>query len=678
MKYENIEVIGGAGTKQRTYEGKKATMLFPAELIRCGKWGYDRKNFEPQSCLNINVDSDLETRYGVCESVEVTVNYFDAGDGSFTLLYDGEDSEEALTEIVDLHNSMKWRNYTFYIKNPHFKKRCGGYDIRVSVFSRVMGNSFEPVAIGDVLVKKTGRVSPVLIHPATSENPGNIFFNGDKMSFTSKLSNRTGEKLSLKAKYSLVDRDTFNTEWEAEDEVGLEPNGETTITVEPKTNRYGVYLFKIELFDGDGVYSGKNTKAAYVNSSLDVAANMTLGFSDHFAQGFKGKPDIPVMLMRKGGFGINRDEILWKDYELRDGEYKVPDFEEDYLEVAARYGIEPIFTLGKNNVNIGVKNCPARTAEEQERFRLYVRNVVSDLKGRVKYYSIYNEPNLAFKKVENVHWYVEDLKIAYEEIKSVDPDALVIGFTVANIPYYWFEEAFKQGALNYCDVVDIHPYCWNTSPEEFDFVERVKRVYALIKKYGGSQPVWNTEFGYPVMPKGCGILSENLQGEYIMHTYMYSRMNNILDKFYIYQFVDSNNLNRGNCEANFGVLYSRGPGNHETPYAAKPAYLMLANMNNLIQNAKCLGEFFCHDRMTMARFERPDGMGVFAYWAYWNTAMNYLTMDLGTDTIKMYDKYGNAEILKSENGIYEIPVKKETIFIEGRFTRFEDLSEYPA
>ena len=58
--------------------------------------------------------------------------------------------------------------------------------------------------------------------------------------------------------------------------------------------------------------------------------------------------------------------------------------------------------------------------------------------------------------------------------------------------------------------------------------------------------------------------------------------------------------------------------------------------------------------------------------------MNYLTMDLGTDTVKMYDKYGNAETLKSENGIYEIPVKKETIFIEGKFTRFEDLSEYPA
>ena len=48
-------------------------------------------------------------------------------------------------------------------------------------------------------------------------------------------------------------------------------------------------------------------------------------------------------------------------------------------------------------MNIGVEHCPARTAEEKERFRLYVRNVVSDLKGRVKYYSIYNEPNLALK-----------------------------------------------------------------------------------------------------------------------------------------------------------------------------------------------------------------------------------------------------------------------------------------
>ena len=392
MEYEKIKIIGGDGTKQTTYEGKNATVLYPAELVRRGKWGHDRKNFEPQSCLNITVESDFKTRFGICESACVTVNYFDAGNGSFTLLYDGEDNEEVFAEVVDLHNSMKWRDYTFYIKNPHFKKRCGGYDIRVSVFSNYMGNSFEPVAIGDVFVKKTGKVSPVLIHPATSDNPGNIFFNGDKMSFTSKITNRTGENLSLKAKYTLINRDTFNVEWESDSKTDVEPNGETTVTVEPQTGRYGVYLLKVELFDGDVLYSCKNTKAAYVNSSLDVAPNMTLGFSDHFAQGFKGKPQIPVMLMRKGGFGINRDEILWQHYELKDGEYKVPDFEEEYLECAAEYGIEPCFTLGKNNVNIGVEHCPARTTEEKERFRLYVRNVVKDLKGRVKYYSIYNEP----------------------------------------------------------------------------------------------------------------------------------------------------------------------------------------------------------------------------------------------------------------------------------------------
>lgn len=655
--------------------GKEATVLYPADLKHCGKWLFERRVFdEEKSCINVKID-DLICNKDLGESIEIEVEYFDSGRGSFTVLYDGIDDSEKQTEVVDLYDSKKWRTYKFYIQNLRSDDLCG-YDFRISLYSEFMGNSFEPVPIGKITAKRTGKCSAVKILPAVSDFTGNNFFIGDEVKLDVVMKNRTDNELTLSAKYTLVDRDTFTPVWFANDSISLSANEEITASVMPKTEIFGVYLLIVELYN-DEVYSVKSTKLAKINSSQSVPANKTLGFSDHFAKGIRNAPDVALELMRKGGFGINRDEILWKDFELEKDSFNIPEFTEEYLKAAEKYGIEPCFTLGKNNPAIGVENTPARDEYEQERWRLYVRNVVTMLKGRVKLYSIYNESNIPLKKTESVHWYVEDLRIAYEEIKAIDPDALVLGFTSANIPYYWFEEAFKQGALNYCDVVDIHPYCWNTTPEEFDFVERVGRVYGLIKKYGGNQPVWNTEFGYPVMPKGCGIENELLQGENLMRTYMYCRANNILDKFYIYQFAD-NGRERRDCEPNFGVIYGVNPKQRQTMYAAKPAFLMLANMNNLTAEAECLGEFFCHDRMTMVRFEKPDKTGVFAFWAYWNTTYNIITMDLGVNEIYVYDRYGNRKCMQSDNGIYELYVDYKTTFVEGKFTKFIDLSEYPA
>ena len=674
-----LSAHAGEGARVESYDGRSGIVVDPPAKVRNGKWVSGGHRPDDRCYLSVRLEDGFGLDRDACESVTVTVDYFDAGEGCFTLIYDGADGAETAAEIVDLYDDKTWKSHGFTIQNPYFRGRCGGYDFKVGTFSQWMGASPAPVCIGGVSVRKTGTRCPVRILPAGSDHPGNIFFSGDEICLTAGMENRTAAAVSLDAEYSVIDADTFRTVWRGRGRAEIGANAKIRETIRPEIERYGVYLLQVELRDKAGTIDcRKRTRLSKVHSSPDVPPNRTLGFSDHFAQGGKGDPGIPLMLMRKGGFGINRDEILWSDYEKAPGRFEFPAFERDYLEKAEKYGIEPCYTLGKNNPAVGVEHCPARTDDEQEKWGRYVRRVAEELKGKVRLYSIYNESNLALKKTENVHWYVEDLKIAYEQIKAADPGAVVLGFTAANMPYYWLEEAFRQGALRYCDVVDIHPYCWDTPPEEFDFVERVKRVYRLIEKYGGKQPVWNTEFGYPVMPKGCGVRNETLQGVYLMHAYLYCRAHRILEKFYIYQFADSNFRNRANAESAFGVLYGVRPDLRETPYAAKPAYLMLANMNRLISGAECLGEFFCHDRMALIRFRKPDGRQIFVYWAYWNTGENRLTLNLGTHKIKIYDPYGNAEEFQSETGVFELPVSYETRFVEGDFSAFEDLSDYPA
>ena len=60
-------------------------------------------------------------------------------------------------------------------------------------------------------------------------------------------------------------------------------------------------------------------------------------------------------------------------------------------------------------------------------WRNYVRAVAEHYKGRIRAYEIWNEQDGGFwRPAPNAAQYTELLKIAYREIKAVDPDATVI------------------------------------------------------------------------------------------------------------------------------------------------------------------------------------------------------------------------------------------------------------
>ncbi len=66
-------------------------------------------------------------------------------------------------------------------------------------------------------------------------------------------------------------------------------------------------------------------------------------------------------------------------------------------------------------------------------WRPWVRAQAQRYKGKIRYYEIWNEPDISFWK-GTPEQYLELLKASYEEIKAVDPDAIVMtgGFTSVN------------------------------------------------------------------------------------------------------------------------------------------------------------------------------------------------------------------------------------------------------
>jgi hypothetical protein len=86
---------------------------------------------------------------------------------------------------------------------------------------------------------------------------------------------------------------------------------------------------------------------------------------------------------------------------------------------------------------------------------------------------------------EQVLQQVAAYKIAYDEIKKVAPDCIVVATSVEPN-----EEYFKAGYGEACDAFDFHVY------ETPDSVRHAIRAYqALMQKYNCVKPIWSTEIG---------------------------------------------------------------------------------------------------------------------------------------------------------------------------------------
>lgn len=166
----------------------------------------------------------------------------------------------------------------------------------------------------------------------------------------------------------------------------------------------------------------------------------------------------------------------------------------------------------------------------------FVREMATHFKGRVQAIEVWNEQNLAVEnggqvKPEDASRYVELLKVAYKEIKAVDPSIVVIagalsstGVTEVNtavddITYLKAMYGYNGGEIrNYMDAQGFHPAAalnppdtlwpdqpgpgcqmepkqWCDSPTHyFRHIENVRQV--MVDSGVADKPIWITEMGW--------------------------------------------------------------------------------------------------------------------------------------------------------------------------------------
>jgi len=131
-----------------------------------------------------------------------------------------------------------------------------------------------------------------------------------------------------------------------------------------------------------------------------------------------------------------------------------------------------------------------------EEFATYVRETVRHYHGLLDIWEILNEPiyssyALPEGKGYQVSDYVQLLQVAYQAVKAVDPEALVIGGVGGPTHAVEFIEA---GGLPSVDILNLHMFPGLTAPDTYE--EPLQRVREQMNSLGVDIPVWLTEGAY--------------------------------------------------------------------------------------------------------------------------------------------------------------------------------------
>ncbi|MBN1933522.1 MAG: beta-galactosidase [Anaerolineae bacterium] len=224
-----------------------------------------------------------------------------------------------------------------------------------------------------------------------------------------------------------------------------------------------------------------------------------------------------------------------------------------------RYGLKLLVRIDRGPVwagGQGESGLPTNLAD----FGDFCTALASRYKGKIHAYQIWNEPNLAREwggKPPNPAEYVQLLKVAYEAIKSVDPNAIVIsaGLTPTGTNNaeampddLYLEGMYQAGFQQYCDMLGLHGAGFKAPPEmspdelmaapgypygdqRFFCFRHVEDMRKIVEKHNdGARRVAILEFGWTTdtregSPYAWHGVSQQEQADYMVRAYQYAKEN---------------------------------------------------------------------------------------------------------------------------------------------------------
>lgn len=528
----------------------------------------------------------------------------------------------------------------------------------------------------------------------SSTKAGNIFSVSDKsIKFTQRYENIANATAKIQSVYQVLDEDGVRIkEYPAQSvEIGAGKTASVEFIVE-NPGKYGLYTLKVtNSITVNGVIYTKTYEEGFSVCITLSGKNIDpdFGFSQQVVSRGYGDVDVTPALMRKAGAQWYRDDCMtWSSVEKSKGVYTIPAGTKEKLQKIKDSGLEIICIL--NGTNGALYNFPA-SEESINAFAEYCRFVARELDGIVDHYEIWNEWN---KKMETdtagyylkTEVYAEVLTKASNAVKDVNENNTVIGCTTAGIDYEWIDGVLTNlSDKSVIDAVSVHCYPWSkwSGVDITQYVNYTESLKEVLSKHSLDIPIWLTEVGFSTFTGETTWIDPCTQEQQLNSLVLVNALNKgygLFDKLIQYCFYDR--ANSSGIESNWGLLHcwQRGyTANAEaelTPNGAKPSYLGIAAMNYFTGGNTEFLEMIKsnNDRAYMFKF-RNDNMrkNVMLCINGYLRMTTDKTVELDTNKVKIYDKYGNfVEEMTSETGTFKFTVSAEPMYVTWPFEGEED------
>jgi hypothetical protein len=269
--------------------------------------------------------------------------------------------------------------------------------------------------------------------------------------------------------------------------------------------------------------------------------------------------DESLQKVHTAGFRLIRQQFVWEDIEIAEkGDFVdkrnlnvYPDgidawlkydnivdlAEANEIEILARLDNPPAWSRALTNT-VGTLAPPDNLTDYGD----YVEAVVTRYKGRIRYYQLWNEPNIYPEWGEqgvNPEAFSLLMCEGYKRAKAADPDAIILSGTMAPTvalnyrdlnDLVYLERIYASGGGDCFDVLSVQGYGLFSGatdqrlrPTVINYPHNLYLRDVMVTHGDGHKPIWISELGWNVVPDGMaqnfGQVSEAEQAKYSVEAF---------------------------------------------------------------------------------------------------------------------------------------------------------------
>jgi hypothetical protein len=326
-----------------------------------------------------------------------------------------------------------------------------------------------------------------------------------------------------------------------------------------------------------------------------------------------GMFDAGIKWARIGQYEDTSDITGWDWIEQKRGEFSSLPELDDYVDSLVDNGIKvqlqllygnPMYTspagrlpdsitptpatVHNRDLNLYSVFWPPKTPEQIAAFIRYAQWMVGHFRGRVHYYTLWNEQDGSYWNPNaNAEEYGRLLGAFVKAVHEADPDAKVVYGGQATL-----SADYARAALNTCqcasgiNVFAYHTYpggyVENTPPESMDYGAfgplTPKNLREAVRSYPGIRPdiqFWDDEFNIlPSLPRGN---DETVQTKYVPRALLYNWANGV--PTYIWELINDTSTDEGD---EFGLIH--GMMYKPADFTPRPVYFAVQNLDALFSD----------------------------------------------------------------------------------------------